>query len=57
MGWTLSWRATYLRVPGRGYTLDDPDLWAICTIYIGGFIYLVSAALTWSFGMLKMAPA
>jgi hypothetical protein len=41
VGWTWSWNATYTRVPGRGWTFDDPDVWALITIYIGGWIYLV----------------
>jgi hypothetical protein len=41
IGWWWSWHLTYVRVPGRGYTLNDPDVWALLTIFTGGIIYIV----------------
>jgi hypothetical protein len=40
-GWYYAWQATYNRLPGRGWTLDDPDLWAMITIFIGALLYLI----------------
>lgn len=40
VGWLITWHLTYVRVPGRGYTLDDPDVWAMLTIFAGSMIYL-----------------
>ncbi|CAM9451535.1 unnamed protein product, partial [Phaeothamnion confervicola] len=31
----------YPRVPGRGWTLDDPDMWAAPTIVLAGAMYVV----------------
>jgi len=39
-GWVTSWYFTYLRLPGRGFTLDDPDIWANFTIVIAAVIYI-----------------
>jgi hypothetical protein len=47
-GWNYQWYAVYiveyrqnpLSTRGRGFTLDDPDLWANFTITIGAIIYL-----------------
>ena len=41
VGWFITWHLTYLRVPGRGYTLDDPDVWALITIFGGSTMYMV----------------
>ena len=41
VGWAITWHLTYVRVPGRGYTLDDPDIWALLTIFTGAIIYVV----------------
>jgi len=40
-GWVTQWYLTYQRVTGRGYTLDDPDIWANFTIIIPSIIYVV----------------
>lgn len=40
-GWVTQWYLTYQRVPGRGYTLDDPDVWANLTLVIPSIIYVV----------------
>jgi len=39
-GWVTTWYLTYQRVPGRGFTLDDPDVWAGLTILTPGVIYI-----------------
>jgi hypothetical protein len=47
IGWNYQWYATYIEAYnrdkkstiGRGFTLDDPDLWANITIFIGAFYY------------------
>eukprot|EP00299_Pterocystis_sp_00344_P008429 c3192_g1_i1.p1 GENE.c3192_g1_i1~~c3192_g1_i1.p1 ORF type:complete len:226 (-),score=21.76 c3192_g1_i1:57-734(-) len=40
IGWTYTWWYTYNRaIPARGWTLDDPDLWACLFIVIPSFIY------------------
>lgn len=41
VGWFITWHLTYLRVPGRGYTLDDPDVWALITIFGGSTCYML----------------
>ena len=42
IGWFLVWYATYDRnIVGRGWTLDDPDLWANALLMIPSVIYLV----------------
>lgn len=41
VGWLITWHLTYLRVPGRGYTLDDPDVWALITIFGGSTTYML----------------
>lgn len=41
VGWAITWHVTYVRTPGRGYTLDDPDVWALITIFTGAIIYVV----------------
>ncbi len=40
-GWTYSWWKTFQRKPGRGCTLDDPDLHGGLMIIIPSIIYLV----------------
>jgi len=40
-GWTFTWYLTYRRIPGRGWTLDDPDVWALITLIIGDLMYIV----------------
>jgi len=40
-GWVITWYMTYPRAPGRGWTLDDPDIWANVTIVTPGIIYVV----------------
>jgi len=40
-GWVTTWYFTYQRVPGRGFTFDDPDMWANCTIIAPAIIYVV----------------
>jgi len=41
IGWCFTWFATYRRVPGRGFTFDDPDIWALITILIGDIMYII----------------
>jgi len=41
VGWAFTWHLTYERVPGRGYTLDDPDVWALLTIFAAAITYVV----------------
>jgi len=41
IGWVTQWYLTYQRVPGRGYTLDDPDVWANLTLVVPSIIYVV----------------
>jgi len=41
IGWTITWWLTYRRVPGRGWTLDDPDVWALSTILVGDIMYII----------------
>jgi len=41
LGWTFTWWLTYRRVPGRGWTLDDPDVWALSTIIAGDIMYVI----------------
>jgi len=40
-GWTFTWYLTYRRIPGRGWTLDDPDIWAMLTILLGDVMYII----------------
>lgn len=40
-GWTYSWWKTFQRKPGRGCTLDDPDLHGGMMIVVPSIIYLV----------------
>jgi len=40
-GWVTTWYFTYQRVPGRGWTLDDPDTWANLSILTPAVIYIV----------------
>lgn len=40
VGWAITWHLTYERVPGRGYTLDDPDVWALLTIFAAAITYV-----------------
>ena len=40
LGWAYTWWLTYPRGPGRGWTLDDPDLWGILMIVIPSWTYL-----------------
>jgi hypothetical protein len=40
-GWMMSWWLTYPRgIKGRGWTLDDPDVWSWSFIIIPSFVYL-----------------
>jgi len=39
-GWCITWYMTFQRVPGRGFTLDDPDIWANLSIVLGALMYL-----------------
>jgi len=39
-GWCFTWWYSYPRLPGRGFTLDDPDIAALFTIVLGAFMYL-----------------
>lgn len=41
IGWIWSWYQTYIRTPGRGWTLDDPDLFGSFFTFIPSIIYLV----------------
>jgi len=41
IGWNLQWALTYRRVPGRGWTFDDPDIWANVTIFVPSVMYVV----------------
>lgn len=41
IGWNLQWILTYRRVPGRGWTLDDPDVTANVTIFVPSVMYVV----------------
>jgi len=41
IGWVTTWYFTYQRVPGRGFTFDDPDTWANFTIIAPAVIYIV----------------
>jgi len=41
IGWGTTWYITYPRIPGRGWTLDDPDLWASASIITPGVMYIV----------------
>jgi len=41
LGWTFTWYLTYRRIPGRGWTLDDPDVWSLVTILIGDIMYII----------------
>jgi len=40
-GWCITWFITYRRIPGRGFTFDDPDVWALITLLIGDAMYIV----------------
>jgi len=40
-GWVCTWYLTYRRTLGRGFTLDDPDIWANLTIWAGTLAYVV----------------
>jgi len=40
-GWVITWYLTYRRTLGRGYTFDDPDIWANITIWAGTLTYVV----------------
>jgi len=40
-GWATTWYMTYPRIPGRGWTFDDPDIWANLSIITPGVIYVV----------------
>jgi len=44
LGWCASWWAAYPRYPGRGITLDDPDLTALFTLVLGALMYLSYAS-------------
>lgn len=40
-GWCFTWWLTYPRgVPGRGWTLDDPDIWANVFIVVPSIFYV-----------------
>jgi len=41
LGWTYTWYLTYRRIPNRGFTMDDPDMWALLTIIVGDVMYIV----------------
>jgi len=38
--WVYTWFLTYRRLPGRGWTLDDPDMWANFFIVIPSIVYI-----------------
>ncbi len=38
-GWTLVWWKTHARGRGRGFTVDDPDLWGNVLIVVPSIIY------------------
>lgn len=38
-GWVITWWLTFPRVPGRGWTLDDPDMWANLLIVAPSLMY------------------
>ena len=40
-GWTIVWWYTFVRGPGRGLTLDDPDFTGNALIVVPSIIYLV----------------
>lgn len=52
LGWVWQWRVVltldYMRQPestlGRGFTLDDPDMWANISLVGGAFLYLKYSA-------------
>lgn len=39
IGWFLSWWLTFPRIAGRGWTLDDPDLWALVFTFVPSIFY------------------
>jgi len=39
-GWTYTWWLTYPRRLGRGWTLDDPDFWAVVFIVVPSLVYV-----------------
>ena len=41
IGWCLVWAFTYIPGPGRGYTLDDPDMSGNLLILVPSIIYFV----------------
>ncbi len=41
VGWAITWWLTYPRGPGRGWTLDDPDVWANILIFVPSVYYVV----------------
>jgi len=41
IGWCMTWYMTYRRIPGRGFTFDDPDVWALLTILVGDLLYII----------------
>lgn len=40
-GWAYTWWLTYPRTPGRGWTLDDPDVWGLIFIVVPSIVYMV----------------
>ena len=38
-GWCVTWWMSYERLPGRGWTLDDPDTWSNLTTLVGALLY------------------
>jgi len=40
-GWATTWYITYPRIPGRGWTFDDPDIWANLSIITPGILYII----------------
>ena len=41
LGWFTTWYLTFPRKAGRGWTLDDPDLWGNVLIIAPSIVYLV----------------
>jgi len=39
-GWCYTWYLTYKRQPGRGWTFDDPDIWANFFIVVPSLVYI-----------------
>jgi hypothetical protein len=45
VGWFYTWWTTHERGPGRGLTLDDPELWALTFLFATYVVYVAYNAL------------